>query len=322
MIFDAPFELYQTFVLEERWGYNKTTKETWIEDKLKGLLLNCVFTTLLLAGLTKIILWAGEQQFYYYCTGFGMVFFIFIQLLFPNFIGPMFYKFTNLGENPDETMRERELELLEDIKEVAKEVNFPLGKTYVIDGSKRSAHSNAFFFGICGKKMVVLFDTLLHKDDEGKNKQENSEIAGILCHEFGHWYYQHNIVNMAVMFTMMFTFLKLSQFFLFELGMYLSFGCMEKDILIGLILFMPLLTPVMKAFSLINVKITRMMEFQADRFALRFKRQDALVRALVKLFKSSKADLDPDPLYATLNFSHPTLIERIRQLDELTKKDK
>merc|ERR1711981_1497779 len=118
--------------------------------------------------------------------------------------------------------------------------------------------------------------------------------------------------NMVSVFAIMFSILKLNQLFLFQDEVYRSFGCKEKDILIGLILVMPLCTPIMQAYSIFNNKVTRMMEFQADRFAMRFNREDALVRALVKLFKSSQADLDPDPLYATLTFSHPTLIERIR----------
>ena len=156
---------------------------------------------------------------------------------------PLFNKFTNLGENPDEELKKRELELLEEIKVVANDVKFPLGKVYTIDGSRRSDHSNAFFFGICGKKMVVLFDTLLHKDSEGKNKAENDDIAGILCHEFGHWYYKHNWVNMGMIFVYMFAMLSSSKFFLFNEEMYQSFMCEGKDLILGFYLFVPFLTP-------------------------------------------------------------------------------
>jgi len=145
-----------------------------------------------------------------------------------------------LGENIDEEIRKREVALLEEIKVVANEVKFPMGKVYVIDGSKRSDHSNAFFFGICGKKMVVLFDTLLHKNTEtNENKFNDQDIAGVLCHEFGHWYYKHNLVNMACVFVQMFSLLAISQFFLFNNEMYLSFGSQKSELLLGLFLFMP-----------------------------------------------------------------------------------
>lgn len=184
-------------------------------------------------GVIKIIEWAGEDTFFYYCSVFGLSCVLFFMVIFPNFIAPLFNKFRLLNETGD---NEREADLLQKITEVAAEVKFPVGEVYVIDGSKRSHHSNAYFFGVFGKKMVVLYDTLL-------TQMDNDDITAVICHEFGHWYYCHSLVNLVITLFNMTMMLGCSKFFLFDEGMYSSFGCTEKNLIIGFLLGSGLFVP-------------------------------------------------------------------------------
>lgn len=167
-----------------------------------------------------------------------------------------------------------------------------MDKVYVIDGSKRSDHSNAYFFGVFTKKMLVLYDTLLVKLD-------NEDIIGVVCHEMGHWYHWHNVILKLAGFLQVFVYLGLSKIFIFNDKLYTDFGFEKKELVMGIFLFGLFLTPIEMALSITMNYVVRTCEYQADRFSLRFGQGEQLITALVKLHKDNLADLDPHPLYAT-----------------------
>lgn len=312
IVLDTPWSLYYDFGIEARWGYNKKDLKTFITDLIKGIFLTLLFGPPVITGMVKIIEWAGPETFFYYCTIFAFGFICFMMILYPNFIAPLFNKFTLLNESGED---ERQKDLHEKIYKIAEKVNFPLSEIYIIDGSKRSDHSNAYFFGIFKKKMVVLFDTLM-------DKMDNDNITGIICHEFGHWYHWHNVWNLITSFFNLFFMLYFMKFFLFQRDLYLSFGYSDIDLVGGIFLAGNFMIPFNLVLHVVMNYLTRVKEYQADEFALRFGMGDELIIALVKLFKSSKADVDKDPLYSMINDSHPGLLERIRNLDNLKKQQK
>jgi STE24 endopeptidase len=175
---NTSFSFYRTFVIEERHGFNKTTIHTFITDKIKALIIKCIFIGIFIAGLLYILEIGGEYFYFYVWIFVTIMIFVFIAI-YPNVIAPCFNKFEPLEEG----------ELRTEIEKLAEVQKFPLNKIYVIDGSKRSSHSNAYFFGLWNKH-IVLFDTLISED------VKQDEIMAILCHELGHWKFSHMMKNL------------------------------------------------------------------------------------------------------------------------------
>jgi STE24 endopeptidase len=236
--------------------------------------------------------------------GFMVAIILLIVTIVPNFIMPLFNKFDPL---PQGRLRNR-------IEEIAKGIEFPLTEIYMIDASKRSSHSNAYYYGFGSNKRIVLFDTLLeqHKGDDGER-----EICGIVKHELGHWYHSHplkmitiSILNIALMFKIFDLMLNnrtVNWVILFD------FGFKTESVFVSLLIFSKLYEVASWFTSLFINIISRTFEFQADQFATDEYRTE-LARGLIKIHVKNAANLNPDPLYAAMTFSHPQLTERLRAL--------
>jgi STE24 endopeptidase len=301
-----PISLYSNFVIEERHGFNKMTMSLYFQDLVKSEMLTYVFGGLLIPALIWIVRYFGEN-FYIYLWGAFQVLILAMMYIYPNVIQPLFNKFEPLK---DEDLKQK-------IEELASEVSFPLTKLFQIDGSKRSGHSNAYFFGFWKYKRIVLYDTLLHL------KQE--DILAILCHELGHWKFGHTLFNLCISSAHIFIL-----FWLYGKVMYSSFS---KDIvqqfgygdseavMVSLMIFMMLYSPTEQFISLCMTMLSRRFEFQADGFAASMGRADALCSGLFQIHEENKGDLNPDPWFSWYHFSHPPLVERLRALKALEEKD-
>ena len=302
-IFDLPFELYYTFILEEHFGFNKTTLKTFVKDQIKTFILFLLILPIVISLLVYIII-KGGKYFYIFTEIFAIVFMFIFMWVYPNFIQPLFNKFKELEEG----------DLKNGIMELAKRVNYPLKKIYEMDASQRSSHSNAYLYGFWKNKRIVLYDTLL------KNL-EKKEIEGVLGHELGHWAKWHSIILLFISFTNIFILFYLLQFFINEASIFISFGFEQKSVFIGLYLFFIIYSPFAFFINAFQNYIIRKIEYQADKYSHELGYGDYLIKALIKLSESNKSNLDPDPLYSLINDSHPILIERIRAINSY-KNDK
>ena len=297
-IIDLPFELYETFVLEEKFGFNKTTLNTFIKDQIKTFILFLIILPIVISLLVYVII-KGGKYFYIFTEICAIILMFIFMWVYPNIIQPLFNKFKELEEG----------DLKNGIMDLAKRVNYPLKKIYEMDASQRSSHSNAYLFGFWKNKRIVLFDTLI------KNL-EIKEIEGVLGHEFGHWAKWHSIILLFISFTNIFIIFYLLQFFINEIPIFISFGFEQKSVFIGLYLFFLIYSPVTFFINAIQNYIVRIIEYQADKYSYELGYGDYLKKALIKLSESNKSDLDPDPLYSIINYSHPILIERIRAINK------
>ena len=297
-IIDLPFELYETFVLEEKFGFNKTTLNTFIKDQIKTFILFLIILPIVISLLVYVII-KGGKYFYIFTEICAIILMFIFMWVYPNIIQPLFNKFKELEEG----------DLKTGIMDLAKRVNYPLKKIYEMDASQRSSHSNAYLFGFWKNKRIVLFDTLI------KNL-EIKEIEGVLGHEFGHWAKWHSIILLFISFTNIFIIFYLLQFFINEIPIFISFGFEQKSVFIGLYLFFLIYSPVTFFINAIQNYIVRIIEYQADKYSYELGYGDYLKKALIKLSESNKSDLDPDPLYSIINYSHPILVERIRAINK------
>ena len=301
---ELPFELYLTFVLEEKYGFNKMTLKTFIQDQFKTFLLFLIFMPIIISLLVYIIIRTGKY-FYYFTEIAGIILLLIFMWVYPNFIQPLFNTFKELEEG----------ELKKGIFALAKRVNYPLTKIYEMDESKRSAHSNAYLFGFWKNKRIVLFDTLI------KNL-ENKEIESCLAHELGHWSNWHSLILLFIAFTNFFILFYLLQFFINETAIFVSFGFEQKSVFIGLYLFFQIYSPFTFFINILQNSIVRRLEYQADKYAYELGYGDIIIKALSKLSERNKSGLDADPLYSLVNNSHPILIERIRAINKYKDENK
>ncbi|KAF9972905.1 CAAX prenyl protease 1 [Actinomortierella ambigua] len=296
-VLSLPFSLYSTFVIEERHGFNKQTLSLFFSDLLKGYLIGGVIGMPFLAALLKIIKVSGPN-FYVYVWVFMVAFQLIMISIYPTFIQPLFNKVEPLPDGELRTM----------IEALASRISFPLTKLFVIDGSKRSGHSNAYFYGFFKNKRIVLYDTLLEHSD-------NEEICAVLAHELGHWSHSHTLQMMAFAQLQLFTTFYLFSLFIHNADMYSSFGFNVMPTLIGLMLFMSLYSPVDSLMSFVNNMISRYYEFQADAFARQLGYSSSLVSGLIKLQKKNLGTMNPDWLYSMYHRSHPELVERLNAIN-------
>ncbi|KAJ3061263.1 CAAX prenyl protease 1 [Podochytrium sp. JEL0797] len=292
-----PFALYSTFVIEERWGFNKQTIGLFISDKIKEVLLVMTLTAPLTAGGIKVIQWGGKN-FVFFAGAFVLFFQLVLILLFPTVIAPLFNKFTPLEEG----------ELKTEINKLAKSVDFPLTKLFVIDGSKRSSHSNAYFTGLFKDKRIVLFDTLLEQ-------MNTKEILAVLAHELGHWKMSHIVRTLALsQIHILITFYAFSQV-IDSSVLYTSFGFQAQPTMIGFILFNYLYEPIDFVAGFAFSHLSRVHEFEADQYAKKLGYAEELKSGLIKLNKKNLGNLIPDPWFSAWNYSHPPMVERLSAID-------
>ncbi len=292
----TPFSYYHTFVIEEKYGFNKSTKKLFFTDKLKGWLLSI----LLGGGVLALIAWFYQKTgdyFWMYTWLFIAVFSIFMTLFYSSLIVPLFNKQTPLENG----------ELRSKIEDFAKKVGFKLDNIFVIDGSKRSTKANAYFSGFGPKKRIVLYDTLI--DDLDTN-----EIVGVLAHEVGHYKKKHVFINMLLS-------ILLTGFTLYILSLLIGNSLLSQALSvekpsfhIGLIAFGVLYSPISEITGIIMNYISRKFEYQADNFAKEFYDGGSLVSSLKKLSKNSLSNLTPHKASVFVHYSHPTLLQRVINL--------
>ena len=295
-LLSTPFSLYDTFVIEERYGFNKTTPRTFIFDKLKGWMLGIIIGGGLLALITWIFQLTG-QWFWLLAWGVFTVFSLFMTMFYSNLIVPLFNKQTPLEEG----------ELRQSIESFASRVGFKLDNVFVMDGSKRSSKANAYFTGLGPKKRIVLYDTLI-------NDLTTDEIVAVLAHEIGHYKKKHTTTGLVLSIIQMGITLFLFSLFVGVDAFSQALGGESASFHLGLIAFGVLYSPISTLLGIGFNIISRRNEYQADRFAGLHHEPEALISSLKKLSKNNLSNLTPHPAYVFVNYSHPPLLQRIRSL--------
>ncbi len=299
-LLSLPFSIYGTFVIEERFGFNKTTPKTFVLDLLKGLLLGILLGAPVLAGVLAFFEYAGDLA-WVYCWIATTVFTLFVQFIAPTWIMPLFNKFTPLEEG----------ELRDAIFDYAEKVKFSLKNVFVMDGSKRSTKSNAFFTGFGKNKRIALFDTLIEKHTV-------PELVAVLAHEIGHYKQKHIIQSMVISILHAGVMFYLLSIFLGHKGLFEAFYMEQMSTYAGLIFFGMLYSPIELILSVFMQIFSRKNEYEADRFAAKTtKDPESMISALKKLSLHNLSNLTPHPLYVFLNYSHPPMLQRIRALRNL-----
>uniref|UniRef100_A0A6V1WI57 CAAX prenyl protease n=1 Tax=Heterosigma akashiwo TaxID=2829 RepID=A0A6V1WI57_HETAK len=302
-LFHTPFALYRNFVLEEKHGFNKLTLRLWASDKAKEYALTAALGSLFLGAVVKVIRWGGDL-FYLYAWAFSAAVMLFMMTIYPVFIAPLFNKYEAL---PEGSLRDA-------IEALAARVSFPLTKLYTVDGSRRSAHSNAYMYGFHKNKRIVLYDTLL------KQAQEE-EVVAILGHELGHWKMWHTVQGLGVSLAYTFVMLWSFGFVMNSDALYTSFGFSSekpyKPVVIGITLFSQTLWAVVGHVVgfLMNAN-SRRNEFQADKFAVDLGYSKQLQRGLLKIQIENLGSMVPDKWYAAYHYTHPATVERLRAMQD------
>ncbi|MFW5708440.1 MAG: M48 family metallopeptidase [Bacteroidota bacterium] len=296
-LLSIPFDLYHTFVIEEKYGFNRTTLRTWITDKLKGGLLGILIG----GGIMALLIWffnAAGNLFWLYAWLFLTGFSVFMAMFYSTLIVPIFNKQTPLEEG----------ELRSAIEDFARKAGFKLDNIFVIDGSKRSSKANAYFSGLGPKKRIVLFDTLI-------KEHTTEELVAVLAHEIGHYKKKHIIKGMAVSAIYSGVMLYLLGLFLNRPELSLALGVEQSSFHIGIIAFGLLYSPVSTLLGIAGNVMSRKHEYQADAFAARHYKPEPLQEALKKLSVNNLSNLRPHPLHVFINYSHPPLLKRLEHLE-------
>ena len=295
-ILTTPLSYYKTFVIEEKYGFNKTTRKLFFTDKIKGWLL----TIIVGGGILALIVWFYQQtgkNFWIYTWVFIAAFSIFMTLFYSTLIVPLFNKQSPLEEG----------ELKTALESFAQKVGFSLDKIFVIDGSKRSTKANAYFTGFGKKKRIVLYDTLI-------NDLETDEIVAVLAHEVGHYKKKHVVFNMASSILLTGLTLYILSFFIDSKLLANALSVSEPSFHIGLIAFGVLYSPISEITGLIMNYFSRKFEYQADDYAKSYFGAKPLITALKKLSKNSLSNLTPHKAYVFMHYSHPTLLQRVKAM--------
>ncbi|MDJ0914022.1 MAG: M48 family metallopeptidase [Desulfobacterales bacterium] len=292
-----PFSLYATFVIEERFGFNQTSWRTFILDRIKGVALGIILGIPLLAGILAFFEYAGANA-WWYCWIAVTLFMLFVQFIAPTWIMPLFNKFEPLKEG----------EFRSAILAYAASIQFPVKNVFIMDGSRRSRKSNAFFTGFGRNKRIVLFDTLI-------KQHQISELVAILAHEMGHYKKKHILIGLCIGFAQTGITLYLLSLFLHLPALFDAFFLPQPSVYAGLIFFGLLYTPLALFLGLIMQMISRRNEYAADRFAVETTHDaTALIRALQTLSVHNLSNLSPHPFYVFLNYSHPPVLKRIEMI--------
>jgi len=296
-IISLPFSLYSTFVIEEKFGFNKTTPKTYILDKIKSYFITVILGGIIMGGILLFFEKAGEFG-WIYAWGLVSLFIVVTPILFNSLIAPMFNKFTPLEEG----------DLLDAITKYAKNVDFPLAKIDVMDGSNRSAHSNAYFSGFGKKKRIALYDTLIEKHPA-------EELIAVIAHEVGHFKKKHiikrtitGILQTGIMFFLI-------SIFISSKPLFDAFQVSETSVYGGILFFGILYSPVDLVLSIISNAFSRKHEFEADAFASDTTgSSEFMITGLKRLSAENLGNLTPHALTVFLNYSHPPVVDRIKAL--------
>lgn len=300
-VLEIPFSAYDTFKIEEKYGFNKTTPKTFISDIVKGWMVGGIIGGGLLAVII-LIYQKTQEMFWIYAWIVVSVFSVFMAMFYSSLIVPLFNKQTPLPAG----------ELRDAIQQFSEKAGFRLDNIFVIDGSKRSTKANAYFTGLGSKKRIVLYDTLI-------NDMETDELVAVLAHETGHYKKKH--VRQGLLISLVHTAIVLFLFSLLIKSPALSraLGVDEPNFHIGLVAFGILYSPVSFVLGIFMNLLSRRNEYQADAFAAQHVQPEALASALKKLSVKNLSNLTPHPLYVFFNYSHPTLLQRLSHLKTFEK---
>lgn len=303
MAVDLPASLYSTFVLEARFGFNRTTARTFVLDQLKQVFLSLVLGLPMLSALFYVLRYFSNYNPITIACGLWLLmstFLILIMLIYPSVIAPMFNTFNPLPEG----------QLKNKLVAMANRLAFPLNKMYVIDGSRRSSHSNAYVFGLF-KKNICIYDSLIEQC-----KGNDDQVVSVLCHEIGHVAYRHTVLGVLIALVQVFITSLLYGLTTGNEDLYRSFGYHEgMPHVIGLLLLNELMAPLDELMSPLANMLSRHFEYQADAFAKEQGMAEDLGKALVGMSIANLSNMSPDPFYSTWNYSHPTLLERLDALN-------
>jgi STE24 endopeptidase len=300
-ILNTPFSLYRTFVIEEKFGFNKTTVKTFFLDKIKSYFLTAVIGGLVLVIFFFLVTKLGANFWIWFWIVVSLIM-IFINMFYTSLIVPLFNKLKPLEQG----------ELRSCIEAYAKKVNFPLTNIFVIDGSKRSTKANAFFSGIGSKKKIVLFDTLI-------NNHTVKELVAVLAHEAGHFKKKHIVQGLAAAILQTGIMLFILSLLILNPALSQALGSKQLSIPLNLLAFGILFTPLSHVIGIGMNLLIRRNEYAADRFAAETHNGNALQEALKKLSVKNLSNPTPHPAYVFMHYSHPTLIERLRALQRVTQ---
>ncbi len=295
-IISLPFAWYDTFRIEEKFGFNKVTPKLFVTDSIKGLLLSCIIGGIILSLILFIYQHFGDK-FWLLAWAVITVFFVFMNMFYSEWIVPLFNKQKPLEKG----------ELRTTIESFSHKSGFQLKNIYVIDGSKRSTKANAYFSGFGNKKRVVLFDTLIEE-------LTTDEIVAVLAHEVGHYKKKHVIQGLFMSIISTGITLFILSFFLNNPYLSESLGGKIPSFHLGLIAFFLLFSPISVITGLLFNVISRKNEYQADAYAASFGYGNALVKSLKKISVKALSNLNPHPWYVFWHYSHPTLLQRIEKL--------
>lgn len=295
-----PLGWYATFRIEERFGFNKMTTSLWLGDLLKGTLVGAL-VGLPIAALVLWLMGAAGPAWWLWAWGAWMVFNLLALVLYPTVIAPMFNKFEPLS---DETLKAR-------VNALMQRCGFAAKGLFVMDGSKRSAHANAYFTGFGAAKRVVFFDTLL-------KQLSPEEIDAVLAHELGHYKRRHIIKRIVLMFALSLAGFALLGWVSSQAWFFTGLGVMPAldapNNALALILFLMVVPLFTFLLSPLMAQLSRKHEFEADAYAVEHTNGADLASALLKLYKDNASTLTPDPVYARFYYSHPPASERLTRL--------
>jgi STE24 endopeptidase len=295
-LLNLPFSIVDTFVIEQKFGFNKTTPKTFMLDLIKSLILGAVIG----GGLMALIIWIyGKTGSLFWLLAWGLVtlFSIFMVMFYSNLIVPLFNKQTPLPEG----------ELRTAIREFARKVGFKLDNIFIINGSKRSSKGNAYFTGLGPRKRIVLYDTLI-------DELTVNELVAVLAHEIGHYRKKHVLVSLIIGVIQAGVLLFLFSLFVGSPALSRALGVEQPNFHIGMIAFGILYSPVSMVTGLLGNLLSRRYEYQADGFACENSDPAALTAALKKLSAQNLSNLTPHPLYVFFHYSHPPLYERLKNI--------
>ncbi|MCX7985737.1 MAG: M48 family metallopeptidase [Bacteroidales bacterium] len=291
-----PFEIYANFVIEEKFGFNRLTPRLFVIDKLKEYLLGAIIGGFLLGAFIWFYYKVGEW-FWLYLWLLYAAFSIFISMFYSQLIVPLFNKQTPL---PDGELRDA-------INRLAEKADFKIKDIYVIDGSKRSAKSNAYFTGLGNKKRIVLYDTLI-------SQLTTDEIVAVIAHEIGHYRHRHNYIGLILSLLQMGVTLYILSLFINYPKLNEALGVKTQAVHVSLLVFGILYSPISTVLGLLGNMLSRRNEYQADGFVRLFGMADSLISALKKLSEKNLSNVNPHPVYVFFHYSHPTLLQRIKAL--------
>ncbi len=300
-IINLPFQLYSTFVIEEKFDFNKMTPKLFVIDKLKGYLLGLLLGGLILSILLALIIYLG-QSFWIYFFVVICLFLLLMNMFYTSWILPLFNKLTPLEEGPLKTA----------IENYAAKVAFPLDHIMVIDGSKRSNKANAFFSGLGKKKKIVLYDTLVKHHTE-------EELVAVLAHEVGHYKKKHIVTGFALSLVQIGVMLFIMSLLIFNPILSEALGASQLSIPVNLIAFGILYSPISKIAGILMQMVSRKNEYEADAYAANTYHASALIDALKKLSVNNLSNLVPHQLYVFFHYSHPPLLQRLKALHALSR---